>query len=600
MFKSLKTTIEKWCVFGLTDDWVRLEQIECNRCVHLKILQRQMRVKSRSKHMQTYFGLVWWKMFKSLKTTIEKWCVFGMTDDWVQLEQIECNRCVNLKILQRQMRVKSRSKHMQTYFGLVWWKMFKSLKTTIEKWCVFGLTDDWMQLEQIECNRCVHLKILQRQMRVKSRSKHMQTYFGLVWWKMFKSLKTTIEKWCVFGLTDDWMQLEQIECNRCVHLKILQRQMRVKSRSKHMQTYFGLVWWKMFKSLKTTIEKWCVFGLTDDWVQLEQIECNRCVHLKILQRQMRVKSRSKHMQTYFGLVWWKMFKSLKTTIEKWCVFGLTDDWVQLEQIECNRCVHLKILQHQMRVKSRSKHMQTYFGLVWWKMFKSLKTTIEKWCVFGLTDDWVKLEQIECNRCVHLKILQRQMRVKSRSKHMQTYFGLVWWKMFKSLKTTIEKWCVFGLTDDWMQLEQIECNRCVHLKILQRQMRVKSRSKHMQTYFGLVWWKMFKSLKTTIEKWCVFGLTDDWMQLEQIECNRCVHLKILQRQMRVKSRSKHMQTYFGLVWWKMFKSLKTTIEKWCVFGLTDDWVQLESTRTNWVQPLRSSQNSAASDACQIPI
>ena len=189
-----------------------------------------------------------------------------------------------------------------------------------------------------------------------------------------------------------------------------------------------------------------------------------------------------------------------------------------------------------------------------------------------------------------------MRVKSRSKHMQTYFGLVWWKMFKSLKTTIEKWCVFGLTDDWVQLEQIECNRCVHLKILQRQMRVKSRSKHMQTYFGLVWWKMFKSLKTTIEKWCVFGLTDDWVQLEQIECNRCVHLKILQRQMRVKSRSKHMQTYFGLVWWKMFKSLKTTIEKWCVFGLTDDWVQLEQMSAT----VAFISNSAASDACQIPI
>ena len=292
-----------------------------------------------------------------------------------------------------------------------------------------------------------------------------------------------------------------------------------------------------------------------------------------------------------------MFKSLKTTIEKWCVFGLTDDWVRLEQIECNRCVHLKILQRQMRVKSRSKHMQTYFDLVWWKMFKSMKTTIEKWCVFGLTDDWVQLEQIECNRCVHLKILQRQMRVKSRSKHIQTYFGLVWWKMFKSLKTTIEKWCVFGLTDDWVKLEQIECNRCVHLKILQRQMRVKSRSKHMQTYFGLVWWKMFKSLKTTIEKWCVFGLTDVWVQLEQIECNRCVHLKILQRQMRVKSRSKHIQTYFGLVWWKMFKSLKTTIRKVMCFRSDR---RLSATRTNWVQPLRSSQNSAASDACQIPI
>ena len=50
MFISLKTTIEKWSVFGLTDDKVRLEQIECNHCVHLKILHIQMWVKSRSKH----------------------------------------------------------------------------------------------------------------------------------------------------------------------------------------------------------------------------------------------------------------------------------------------------------------------------------------------------------------------------------------------------------------------------------------------------------------------------------------------------------------------------------------------------------------------
>ena len=219
----------------------------------------------------------------------------------------------------------------------------------------------------------------------------------------------------------------------------------------------------------------------------------------------------------------------------------------------------------MWVKSRSKHIETSFGQVWCKKFKSLKTTIDKWCLFGLIDDQARLEQIECNHCVHLKILQRQMWVKSRSKHIETSFGQVWCKKFKSLKTTIEKWCLFGKIDDQAQLEQIECNHCVHLKILQRQMWVKSRSKHIETSFGQVWCKKFKSLKTTIEKWCLFGLIDDQARLEQIECNHCVHLKILQRQMWVKSRSKHIETSFGQVWCKKFKSLKTTIDKWCLFG-----------------------------------
>ena len=232
-----------------------------------------------------------------------------------------------------------------------------------------------------------------------------------------------------------------------------------------------------------------------------------------------------------------------------------------------------------------------------QMLISLKTTIEKWCLFGLTDDQARLEQIECNHCVHLKILQRQMWVKSRSKHIETSFGQVWCKMLISLKTTIEKWCLFGLTDDQARLEQIECNHCVHLKILQRQMWVKSRSKHIETSFGQVWCKMLISLKTTIEKWCLFGLIDDQARLEQIECNHCVHLKILQRQMWVKSRSKHIETSFGQVWMQNVDKSENHHRKVVSFR-SDRWPS--ATRTNWMQPLRSSQNSAASDVSQIPI
>ena len=313
----------------------------------------------------------------------------------------------------------------------------------------------------------------------------MQTDFELVWSQHVQEFVNHIEKWFVFGLTVDRVQLEHIECNHCVHLKILQRQMCVKSRSKHMQTDFELVWSQHVQEFVNHIEKWFVFGLTVDRVQLEHIECNHCVHLKILQRQMCVKSRSKHMQTDFELVWSQHVQEFVNHIEKWFVFGLTVDRVQLEHIECNHCVHLKILQRQMCVKSRSKHMQTDFELVWSQHVQEFVNHIEKWFVFGLTVDRVQLEHIECNHCVHLKILQRQMCVKSRSKHMQTDFELVWSQHVQEFVNHIEKWFVFGLTVDRVQLEHIECNHCVHLKILQRQMCVKSRSKHMQTDFEFV-------------------------------------------------------------------------------------------------------------------